>query len=164
MASLPIKSHQGHSFQLAVSAYHPEAAQVQHVSPPPQLPVSTEHFTPPYCKPVQSNYPACLWTASGLHFCLIYSCKALWAEAALPWSRGSAEKMVRPGCTCKCPANVLRGQKGKFSHCPSGGHGVLSSPREPELCIRGGNNYCSALPHFLPPLELQTGRQVQQIH
>lgn len=34
-ASFPIKSHQGHTSQLAVSAHHLEAAQVQYVFPPP---------------------------------------------------------------------------------------------------------------------------------
>lgn len=130
--------------------------------PCPQLPVSTKHFTPPYCKPVQSNYPACVWTASVLHFCLIYSSKAVSAKTGLPWSRGNAEKMVRLGYKCICTANILRLEEGKCSHSPSGKLLCDELPWSVSNLDSQQENHCSVLPHFLLHLGLQTGTHMNQ--
>lgn len=121
-ASFPIKSHQGRSFQLAGSAHHPTAAQVQYVSPPPsplcfRFPPSTSHLpivnlSRAITLPVLGQPQHCISV-------LIYSCKAPSAKAGLPWSRGSAEKVVRPSDKCTRTANFLQLQESKFSHSPS---------------------------------------------
>lgn len=142
-ASFPIKSHQGHTFQLAVSAYHPEAAQVQDVFPPPgfRAPPNTSHLPVVNLSRAMTLPALGLRRGTGLHFCLIYSCEALSEKAGLHWHRGNAEKTVRPGYKCVCTAYFLKFQEGKFFHSGSK-HCAMNSPKESQIWIPCKKNLC----------------------